>query len=135
MAERLQQSMREQQIMIGAIPHELRSPLGRIRFALDLSRNAKTVEALRQHIEKIDAYVDDMQQTVDEILELNRLQDKQSIDQKALSICKLLDSLLVTFRQNYPNIHVVCQCEHPVMAQGNASLLKPFASEYAGKWF
>ncbi|MCB1754628.1 MAG: hypothetical protein KDJ38_03845, partial [Gammaproteobacteria bacterium] len=35
MAERLERILNDQQVMIGALPHELRTPIARMRFALD----------------------------------------------------------------------------------------------------
>jgi two-component system sensor histidine kinase RstB len=89
MAEQLDETLKEQQILIGAIPHELRSPLARVRFALDVTRNHNSVDALRKDIENIDGYVDEMQNTVDEILELNRLQNQHGVVSSEFDICNL----------------------------------------------
>ncbi|MCU7857778.1 MAG: HAMP domain-containing protein, partial [Candidatus Thiodiazotropha sp. (ex Lucinoma borealis)] len=93
MAGQLEEKIREQQLMIGAIPHELRTPLSRIRFALDLSRSRRSYEALQLQIEQIDAYVDDLDCAVEDVLELTRLQSgKASIDEE-IDLCKLIHSV------------------------------------------
>ena len=124
MADQINETMQEQQLLIGAIPHELRSPLGRIRFALDLTRNKNTVVELREHIEKIDTYVDDMQQTVDEILELNRMQSKNVIEADSIELCELIDSLRQSFQTTITGINLSVHCELPQNPSGSASLIK-----------
>ncbi len=39
MAEQLERTFQDQQIAMGAIPHEIRSPIAKLHFALNLSRN------------------------------------------------------------------------------------------------
>ena len=124
MAYKINETMQEQQLLIGAIPHELRSPLGRIRFALDLTRNKNTVAELREHIEKIDTYVDDMQQTVDEILELNRMQSTNVIEAETIELCELINSIKQNFQTANTSINLSVQCELATNPQGSTSLIK-----------
>jgi signal transduction histidine kinase len=124
MAERLDKMIQEQQVMIGAIPHELRTPLGRIRFALDMTRNKQSVADLRQQIEKIDDYVDDMQETVDTILQLNRLQNSDTIDKQDFDLCTLLESLLAPLKNNHPQLDCQLDCQLENHVDGNQNLIK-----------
>jgi signal transduction histidine kinase len=124
MAERLHDTIQEQQILIGAIPHELRSPLGRVRFALDLTRNRDTVEQLREDIDNIDRYVDDMQLAVDEILELNRLQNKQTVESNCIALCPLVNDLVRHHQSHTSSIILDLQCDNALKVVGNASLLR-----------
>ncbi|MES9828996.1 MAG: ATP-binding protein [Candidatus Thiodiazotropha sp.] len=122
MADQLESKIHEQQLMIGAIPHELRTPLSRIRFALDLSRNKHTVEALQQQIEQIDAYVDDLDCAVEDVLEYTRLQsDKTSIDE-AIDLCALANSIVEGYRDMAIDIEVVCQ--RGTQGYGNEGLIR-----------
>ncbi|MCF6188997.1 MAG: ATP-binding protein [Cocleimonas sp.] len=124
MADELKNIMQEQQILIGAIPHELRSPLARIRFSLDLSRTHTSVDDLRKNIEKIDGYVDEMQLTVDEILELNRLQNQQRVETSSFEICTLLEQLQHQHKIELPEIKLMVECDNPQQVSGNESLIK-----------
>jgi signal transduction histidine kinase len=125
MAEELNETLLEQQVLIGAIPHELRSPLGRIRFALDLSRSSKTAEALREDIEAIDGYVDDMQEAVDEILELNRLQNQAGVEASKFDLCELINAQIEHNTANTEDLKFSVDCQLlPNSVSGNASLLK-----------
>jgi signal transduction histidine kinase len=124
MADALNDTLQEQQTLIGAIPHELRSPLGRIRFALDMSRDKKSIRELRKDIEIIDGYVDEMQTTVDEILELNRLQNQQAVQLSELDICKLLNAQLRQHKEYTTGIEFSIDCQLAGKnISGNESLL------------
>ncbi len=123
MAEQLDETLHEQQILIGAIPHELRSPLGRIRFALDMTRSHTTVEALHKDIEKLDGYVDEMQSVVDEILELNRLQNQDKVEVSKFKLCHSVETLLEQYKQDTSSIKYIIDCDASQIVLGNASLI------------
>lgn len=124
MADHLDETLQEQQILVGAIPHELRSPLGRIRFALDMSRNHATVGALRKDIENIDGYADEMENTVDEILELNRLQNQSEIITAQFDLCKLVESVAEQYNDEQSKIKLEIECDSSLSTTGNAALIK-----------
>ena len=124
MADQLDETLQEQQILVGAIPHELRSPLGRIRFALDMTRNHKTVEALHKDIEKLDGYVDEMENTVDEILELNRLQNQSKVTISPFDLCSMLQSLAEPLNHETTKVKIQIDCNKSFKISGNAALIK-----------
>ncbi|MEE9326088.1 MAG: ATP-binding protein [Cocleimonas sp.] len=124
MAESLDETLKEQQILIGAIPHELRSPLARIRFALDMTRNNTTVEVFHKDIEKIDGFVDDMQKIIEEVLELNRLQNHTNVTRTEFDLCLLFNELLAPHQQEAPELKITLKCEERLSVSANAPLLK-----------
>ena len=73
MADYVKELIKEQQIIIGAIPHELRTPLAKARFALDMTRNKESLQDIRTQIEYIDDAVDELDRVVDSTLQVNRL--------------------------------------------------------------
>ncbi|MCU7865543.1 MAG: HAMP domain-containing protein [Candidatus Thiodiazotropha sp. (ex Lucinoma borealis)] len=122
MAGQLEEKIREQQLMIGAIPHELRTPLSRIRFALDLSRSRRSYEALQLQIEQIDAYVDDLDCAVEDVLELTRLQSgKASIDEE-IDLRKLIHSVTDSYQDTGVAIDIACQ--EGAAVYGNEGLMR-----------
>jgi len=90
MAAALQRLIKDQQVLMGAIPHELRTPLSRIRFALDLTRGLNSVDTLRNQIEVIDGYVDELQAAVDEALIITRLSCDETIYFNSFNLENLL---------------------------------------------
>ncbi len=123
MAELLNEKMTEQQIMMGAIPHELRSPLGRLRFALDLTRQSSTIEDLRARIEIIDGFADEMQQAVSELLELNQLYAMVEIPLHKISLNHLLDDIIKRFKRHHPEINFSQQNDLDTEPMGNTALI------------
>lgn len=123
MADQLDETLQEQQVLIGAIPHELRSPLAKIRFALDMTRKQNNVEALRENIENMDAYVDEMQQAIDEILELNRLQDHSKNERSNFKLCSLIGLLTESLTTESSNISFTIDCDE-VTTTANGVLIK-----------
>lgn len=91
MAENVQRLITDQQILMGAIPHELRTPLSRIRFALDMTRRLDSADALRNQIEVIDGYVDELHATVDEALAITRLSRDEAVQFRPFDLQNLLD--------------------------------------------
>jgi len=72
MAEQLERTFKDQQIAMGAIPHEIRSPIAKLRFAVDLSRKDQATELSQKNVERIDRYVDELDRTVEATLQLVR---------------------------------------------------------------
>ena len=120
MADRLGATLTEQQIMIAAIPHELRTPIARIRFALDMLRG-KQGEKLWQGLERVDNYVDELQQTSENILELSR------VNQDALMLQPVaLTQLITQSCDDYQEVSelTVSMPDHNVQIHGNSGLLQ-----------
>jgi len=94
MAERLDETLSEQQLMIAAIPHELRTPVARVRFALDMLRGREGASLLTA-IERLDEHVDSLQQITESILSLSRLSQAQ--DFASLSLVSLVNEACERF--------------------------------------
>lgn len=73
-ADRIERLVADQQILIGALPHEMRGPVSRLRFALDLTRNVENLPEMRERISALDVYLDDLEQVLEQTLLLTRLQ-------------------------------------------------------------
>lgn len=86
MTEKIQQLMTEQQIMVGAVPHELRTPLAKIRFALDLTRSIDSLSELRDQMEKIDHYADSLQDIINDTLLLSQLQQEHDVFAQSIAL-------------------------------------------------
>lgn len=94
MAEKIQRLIRDQQIIVGAIPHELRTPLSRVRFSLDLARSATSLEELRSKIEIVDYNVDILESIVSDTLALSRLELSGSLNYAKLDMGLILKKLV-----------------------------------------
>ena len=76
MADRIERLIADQQILIGALPHELRGPVSRLRFGLDLTRSVESLPEMRERISTLDVYLNDLEQILEQTLLLTRLQQQ-----------------------------------------------------------
>lgn len=72
MAERIVQLLRTEQEMLANISHELRSPLARIRVALDIAEEGDP-ETARQSLQEISTDLESLEKLVDDVLTSTRL--------------------------------------------------------------
>lgn len=88
-----------------AIPHELRTPLSKIRLALELSREHHTVQEYEQLVEDLDAYTDELEQLISDLLSLARTEE--AIHTSAFSLADMLQDLADEYRLLYPNKQLI----------------------------
>lgn len=76
MAEKLQKLSDNNHILSQAVSHELRSPLSRLQFAVDLFESRKPEEQRTEDIERMSQDLDQMEALINELLLYTSL-DKQ----------------------------------------------------------
>ena len=74
MAARLKVLINVQGDMVRAVAHELRTPLARLRFGLDMAASAHVHEARSKYLQGMDQDVDEMDALLDEMLTYARLE-------------------------------------------------------------
>jgi two-component system sensor histidine kinase RstB len=74
MASHLQRLLAVQREMVSAVAHELRTPVARLRFGLEMAAEAQTPEARTKYLEGMDGDIDDLDRLVDEMLVYTRLE-------------------------------------------------------------
>jgi signal transduction histidine kinase len=93
MAEHLDRIIEDQQVMIGAIPHELRLPLSRMQFALDLARNTDNPDEQRRHLVRLDRYVNELAAAAEDIIFLTRTGHADSLKIEDFDLLPLLQDM------------------------------------------
>lgn len=101
MAEQIQRLVSEQQVMIAAIPHELRTPVARIRFALDLLAAKTDEQSLQVGLGRLDQYVQQLEDITEAVLAFSRIER----DELYLEPVDLND-LLTHLCQSYDNANL-----------------------------
>jgi signal transduction histidine kinase len=123
MADDLQKLINDQQVIIGALPHELRTPISRTRFALDMTRSMQTLDALRPQLEKVDGYVMELESAVEDTLTLSR---HQITDASLDSAFDLEETVVDLCEQRFSEADITldwdCAVRDPVI--GNESLVR-----------
>ncbi|MEM9190004.1 MAG: histidine kinase dimerization/phospho-acceptor domain-containing protein, partial [Myxococcota bacterium] len=79
MADTVQEHVERQEHLLHAVTHELRTPLSRIRFALEGIENKPHAVPVQNHLADIDADLDEMDELVEELLTYARF-DSGSAD-------------------------------------------------------
>ncbi len=74
MASHLQRLLAVQREMVSAVAHELRTPVARLRFGLEMAESAPTAEARTRYLTDMDGDIDDLDRLVDEMLVYTRLE-------------------------------------------------------------
>ena len=95
MASHLQRLLAVQREMVSAVAHELRTPVARLRFGLEMAGAAQTPEARAKHLEGMDGDIDDLDRLVDEMLVYTRLErGSPALDFKLIDLGALVDQVI-----------------------------------------
>ncbi|MEK1908227.1 MAG: ATP-binding protein [Pseudomonas sp.] len=92
MAEQLQRLLNVQREMVRAVAHELRTPVARLRFGLEMIGDAQTDQARRKYMDGMDGDIQELDKLVDEMLVYARLEqgspelNYQRVDLRALIV-------------------------------------------------
>lgn len=74
MAKHLQRLLAVQREMVSAVAHELRTPVARLRFGLEMADDAEDAAVRRKYLDGMDADIEDLDRLVDEMLVYTRLE-------------------------------------------------------------
>lgn len=99
MAAQLQRTLQDQQIAVAAVPHEILTPVARMRFALDMTKQANDLPMLRRQIDKVDHALDDLQLIIDATSRLIRTSRSQALLTDKFDAQATVDELDLFYRQ------------------------------------
>ena len=90
MAKNLQKMLDQRKEFMAAISHELKSPLARIRIALELlnEKNTNQIETL-QLLQKIEREVEESEQLIEQLLSLSKIELNASLEKDSISLAAL----------------------------------------------
>ncbi|MCU0708062.1 MAG: ATP-binding protein [Pirellula sp.] len=105
MASRTETMVRTQRELLQAVSHELKTPLARIRFSMDLASTATDDVQRNRRLEAIDQAVEDLDGLVEELVSYVRMENASVVDRRELvSVTEVLDSLIDRHRCLYPDM-------------------------------
>ena len=124
MADGLERAWLQQAELTQNVSHELRSPLARLRVALELVRR-KTGEL--PELERIDAETERLDELIGQILELSRLNADTLDAPQPVNLAELVGSVVDDVRYEYGEIGskatIVLECPDDVTFMGHAHAL------------
>lgn len=95
MASHLQRLLAVQREMVSAVAHELRTPVARLRFGLEMAADAQTAEARTKYLHGMDGDIDDLDRLVDEMLVYTRLErGSPELNFQAVDLAALVDQVI-----------------------------------------
>lgn len=110
MAEKIQNHIRDKNILANAIAHELRTPLTRFRLALGLL-NRQSLPALAQELVcDLESYTDDLELITDNTLRLATLRESE-LHKQSIKLVDLINDLTKKFQQSFPTIKLVVRSQ------------------------
>lgn len=118
MAEKIQDHIRDKNVLANAIAHELRTPLTRFRLALGLLQRQPLEGLAKELVDDLERYTDDLEMITDNTLRLATLRDSK-INLQTINLDALINNTGVKFAASFPHLKVevsneVCQLESDI---------------------
>jgi two-component system, OmpR family, sensor histidine kinase CpxA len=125
MAERLEQLVGAQKMLVRDVSHELRSPLARLSVALELARE-EAPEAMAEHLQRIEREAGRLNLLIGQLLRLSSMESTNASTRMELfRLQGLIDDLLpdaeFEAQQRSCTVRVTSHCE--CMVRGNPELI------------
>ena len=86
MAEATENTFKHQQKIFQAVAHEVRTPIARTRFALDLLAITEDQEQREKHLAAIDSDMEEIDSLVSELITFNRFDNRSNFTQPPLNL-------------------------------------------------
>jgi signal transduction histidine kinase len=80
MADDLQRTFVEKEMMLAAIPHELRTPVASLSFMLEIGKTKKNKSEFVTVLREIEGTVNELQSAIDDVLDLTSFRDLESVE-------------------------------------------------------
>lgn len=108
MAARLKVLINVQGDMVRAVAHELRTPLARLRFGLDMTESAKDEQARSKYLKGMDQDIEDMDELLNEMLTYAGLETGlPRMNFKSIELNKLIEQVIQELAPLRPDITIV----------------------------
>ncbi|MCQ4322332.1 ATP-binding protein [Stutzerimonas stutzeri] len=107
MASHLQRLLAVQREMVSAVAHELRTPVARLRFGLEMAGSAQTPESRARYLGDMDGDIDDLDGLVDEMLVYTRLErGSPELTFQTVDLGALVDQVIGELAPLRPSVRV-----------------------------
>jgi len=120
MASEIQQKIAEQKITTDAISHELKTPMTRLRLALDMARASDDETEVRELLEKMDEDLNDMNGLSSQLLTLAKLTYKsETPDFEKVLVANLIEREIIKISDFKPQVDLSLVGDRSLSIQGH----------------
>jgi two-component system sensor histidine kinase RstB len=124
MAEDIQKRIEEQRVMTHAIPHELKTPITRLRLALDMAATKDDLESIRELLVEMDTDLDDLDGLTTQLLALAKITySDQPIELKPIRVADIIEAEMENLRPLRPDLKMTLRGDTQLYSRGDEDLL------------
>ncbi len=113
MAGRIEQLLEDHKDLTNAVSHELKTPISRLRFALEMQQESLEDQDKKHYTQQIENNIQTLQDLIDELLSYTRMQREQDIDLQKHSVREWILHELNLFADYHPEIRF----EHDIQVE------------------
>ena len=119
MSEQICELMTKQEILTSSASHEFRTPITRLRFALDIASRIDNPDELKRHIEAMNWDVEQLENLTTELLTYSKFSyNSASLHKKAFLLQPLLNQIKQKLQDLKPESEILINCEPDVEITG-----------------
>ena len=123
MASQIEALLQEQQTLVHGVSHDLRTPIARLRFALDMSRGCQTIEEYQDKLQDMDLDLDELDSLVTDWLFYAQISTKPAlIAKQKIQLNELLTNTVNKLKVLHPTIKYSTELQS-VQIEGDLQLL------------
>lgn len=124
MATRIQHLLMDQKDITQAISHELRTPISRMKFRLEMLKESAAANS-QKYITKLTRDIGELDNLVEELLDFQLLDSSHQIENKLITLNGLVNQLVEEIYEPYESIKLeIASDHHPLRVSGDESQLK-----------
>ncbi len=95
MASKIESLVSDNKLISSAVSHDLRTPLARLRFGIDILSDTQDPKALEEHQQHLSADIDEMQNLVEVLLDYSKLEQSMvAVNKKPVDLVQLLNECI-----------------------------------------
>ncbi len=109
--------------LTNAVSHELKTPLSRLHYALELQKTSTSDLEKEKYTQKIESNIVALEKLVNELLSYTRLQTSQTLNLESHQLNPWLEKELEEFSEYHPDLEIKLTCNDKIEAVFDEFLL------------
>ncbi len=124
MAKKIESLINDNKLISSAVSHDLRTPLARLRFGIDILSDTQDPLALQEHQQHLSADIDEMQNLVEVMLDYSKLEQSMiAINKTNVDLIQLINECIQQRQAQGLSIHLQT-ASHKVWVSGDKQYLR-----------